>query len=29
VLMTNHLHLLMTPATDRGPSLLMKGLGQG
>jgi putative transposase len=27
--MTNHLHLLMTPATDRGPSLLMKGLGQG
>jgi putative transposase len=28
VLMTNHLHLLMTPATDRGPSLLMKGLGQ-
>jgi len=28
VLMTNHLHLLMTPATERGPSLLMKGLGQ-
>ena len=28
VLMTNHLHLLMTPATDQGPSLLMKGLGQ-
>jgi len=28
VLMTNHVHLLMTPATDRGPSLLMKGLGQ-
>jgi putative transposase len=28
VLMTNHLHLLMTPATDRGPARLMKGLGQ-
>ena len=28
LLMTNHLHLLITPATDRGPSLLMKGLGQ-
>jgi putative transposase len=28
VLMTNHVHLLMTPATDLGPSLLMKGLGQ-
>jgi len=28
VLMTNHVHLLMTPATDRGASLLMKGLGQ-
>jgi putative transposase len=28
VLMTNHVHLLMTPATERGPSLLMKGLGQ-
>jgi putative transposase len=27
--MTNHLHLLMTPATDRGASLLMQGLGQG
>jgi len=28
VLMTNHVHLLLTPATDRGPALLMKGLGQ-
>lgn len=28
VLMTNHVHLLMTPESDRGPSLLMKGLGQ-
>jgi putative transposase len=28
VLMTNHVHLLMTPATEQGPSLLMKGLGQ-
>jgi putative transposase len=28
VLMTNHVHLLMTPATDRGPARLMKGLGQ-
>jgi putative transposase len=28
VLMTNHVHLLMTPATDRGPALLMKGMGQ-
>jgi putative transposase len=28
VLMTNHLHLLMTPETERGPSSLMKGLGQ-
>ena len=28
VLMTNHVHLLATPATDRGPGRLMKGLGQ-
>jgi putative transposase len=28
VMMTNHVHLLMTPATDRGPARLMKGLGQ-
>jgi len=28
VLMTNHVHLLMTPESERGPSLLMKGLGQ-
>jgi putative transposase len=28
VLMTNHVHLLMTPATERGVSLLMKGMGQ-
>jgi putative transposase len=28
VLMTNHVHLLATPATDRGPARLMKGLGQ-
>jgi len=28
VLMTNHVHLLMTPAAERGSSLLMKGLGQ-
>jgi putative transposase len=28
VLMTNHVHLLMTPATDRGPAQLMKRLGQ-
>ena len=28
VLMTNHVHLLLTPATDDGPSLLMKHLGQ-
>ena len=28
VLMTNHVHLLMTPATDRGPAQLIKGLGQ-
>lgn len=28
VLMTNHIHLLMTPESDRGSSLLMKGLGQ-
>jgi putative transposase len=28
VLMTNHVHLLLTPATDHGPALLMKGLGQ-
>jgi putative transposase len=28
VLMTNHVHLLMTPATDQGPARLMKGLGQ-
>lgn len=25
VLMTNHLHLLMTPETERGPSSLMQG----
>jgi putative transposase len=28
VLMTNHVHLLMTPACEDGPSLLMKHLGQ-
>jgi putative transposase len=28
VLMTNHVHLLMTPETERGLSRLMKGLGQ-
>ena len=28
VLMTNHVHLLMTAAKDDGPSLLMKHLGQ-
>lgn len=28
VLMPNHVHLLMAPATERGPSLLTKGLGQ-
>jgi putative transposase len=28
VLMTNHLHLLLTPHLARGPSLLMKMLGQ-
>ena len=28
VLMTNHVHLLLTPATADGPSLLMKHLGQ-
>ena len=28
VLMNNHVHLPMTPATDRGPDRLMKGLGQ-
>ena len=28
VLMTNHIHLPMTPESDRGSSLLMKGLGQ-
>jgi len=28
VLMTNHLHLLLTPYFGRGPSLLMKLLGQ-
>lgn len=28
VLMTNHVHLLMTPATKRGSARLMKGLGQ-
>jgi len=28
VLMTNHVHLLMTPESDRGASRLMKGLGQ-
>jgi len=26
--MTNQVHLLMTPAMEQGPSLLMKGLGQ-
>jgi putative transposase len=26
--MTNHVHLLLTPASDEGPALLMKGLGQ-
>lgn len=28
VLMTNHVHLLLTPAGEDGPSLLMKHLGQ-
>lgn len=28
VLMTNHVHLLLTPASEDGPSLLMKHLGQ-
>ena len=28
VLMTNHIHLLMTSNTDEGVSRLMKGLGQ-
>lgn len=28
VLMTNHVHLLLTPADKEGPSLLMKHLGQ-
>jgi len=28
VLMTNHVHLLLTPAREDGPSLLMKHLGQ-
>lgn len=28
VLMTNHVHLLLTPSTADGPSLLMKHLGQ-
>jgi putative transposase len=28
VLMTNHVHLLLTPKTDEGASLLMKNLGQ-
>lgn len=28
VLMTNQVHLLMTPESERGPSLLMMGLGQ-
>jgi len=28
VLMTNHIHLLMTPGTESGGSRLMKGLGQ-
>ena len=28
VLMTNHIHLLMTPGTESGVSRLMKGLGQ-
>ncbi len=27
-LMTNHVHLLLTPATTRGPAMFMKGLGQ-
>jgi len=27
-LMTNHVHLLMTPATDLGPARVMKGVGQ-
>jgi putative transposase len=25
---TLHVHLLLTPATERGPATLMKGLGQ-
>lgn len=28
VLMTNHIHLLMTPGTDSDVSRLMKGLGE-
>ena len=28
VLMTNHVHLLLTPGTSDGPGLLMKRLGQ-
>lgn len=28
VLMTNHVHLLVTPKDERGPSLLMKALGE-
>jgi putative transposase len=28
VLMTNHVHLLITPTTEQDTSLLMKGLGQ-
>jgi putative transposase len=27
-LMTNHVHLLLTPATDEGPSVLMRKVGQ-
>lgn len=27
-LMTNHVHILLTPDSERGPSLLMKNLGQ-
>jgi len=29
VLMTNHVHLLMTTKSDKGVSTMMKGLGQG
>ncbi|MDX1776633.1 MAG: transposase, partial [Desulfobulbales bacterium] len=28
VLMTNHVHILLTPSKDSGPSVLMKSLGQ-